>query len=268
MSEFEAEKATTGKSPCDCGCGDCGDAAKPQAADAQPDGSRRKLLFGGVIATPAIVMLSSRSALATGSSGGQCTASAHASVNLSKPKATHCKSLSPGCWKNTRNWPTPYVPGLPDPVGGTYATMLTVSFTALKNWFKTRYNLSGTSGNTKAANLAQAFLNHNATATMFSSVVPKIQYNGTLMMALWYGDTYAKHAGACILNAKYFGASSFGYTVQEFQAMINARYPNDPQLLADLEWLGNDRGSASCPSDGSADSPSNINWPAVLNVSV
>src|SRR6185312_5119039 len=121
MSEFEAEKSATGASPCDCGCGDCGDKAKPAVVEAQPDNSRRKLLFGGVIATPAIVMLSSRSALATGGGGGgQCTASAHASVNLSKPQATGCKSLSPGCWKNTRNWPSPFKPGLPNPVDGNY----------------------------------------------------------------------------------------------------------------------------------------------------
>jgi hypothetical protein len=271
MSEFEAGQTTTGKSPCDCGCGDCGDKAKPALVEARPNNDRRKLLFGGVVATPAIVMLSSRSALATGSNygGWGCTASAGASVNLSKPQATNCKSLSPGCWKNTRTWPSGFYPGLPDPVGGTYATCLTVSWTNLKAYFKNRYNLSGSSGNAKAESMATNFIAHNTyTATKFSAVIPKIVYNGTLMMALHYGSTSdIRHAAACILNAAQFGKTSFGYSVEEFQAMINARYPSS-QLTSDLEWLGNDRGGASCPSDGNADSPSNINWPVVLGVSV
>jgi hypothetical protein len=267
MSEIEAGKdATQGKAPCDCpDCPDCADkAAKASLAGAGPDNSRRKLLFGGVVATPAVLLLSSRPVLATGGGGYRgCTASAHASVNLSKPANVSCKGLSPGCWKATLNWPSLYKPGLPDPCGGEWATMFTVSFDALKQYFKNKYNCS----NSKAANLAQAFKNHNATATLFNQVVPKITYSGGLMQALHFGNELQRHTASAFLNAAYFSEASFGYTVQQLAAMINARYGKDNQLENDLIWLGGHRGG-DCPQDGDNDKSWKINWPQVLNVSV
>ena len=109
MSEIEAGKdAIQGKAPCDCpGCPDCAETAAKASVAAGPDNSRRKLLFGGVVATPAVLLLSSRPVLATGGGGYRgCTASANASVNLSKPQNVSCKGLSPGCWKETLNWPS------------------------------------------------------------------------------------------------------------------------------------------------------------------
>src|SRR5262245_22517116 len=227
MSEFEAEKAATAKSPCDCGCGDCGDTAKPVAVEAQPDNSRRKLLFGGVIATPAIVMLSSRSALATGGGGGgggQCTASAHASVNLSKPTATGCKSVSPGCWKTTRNWPSPFKPGLLNPVAGSWTT--TPTTTALKNFFKNTAHC--TSSDSTATSMAAKWQSINSQATLCQSYFPWAPSGKTFMQALQDNSNQTlRKAVACVLNAQQFGATSFGYTVAEVVAMINSRYNKD-----------------------------------------
>jgi hypothetical protein len=267
MSEIEAGKdATQGKAPCDCvDCPDCADkAAKASLVQAGPDKNRRKLLFGGVVATPAVLLLSSRPVLATGGGGGYrgCTASANASVNLSKPQNVTCKGLSPGCWKETRTWPSPYKPGLPDPTGGEWQTCFSVTFDQLKQWFKNKYNCS----NTKAGQLAQAFKNHNATATMFNSVVPKITYSGSLMQAMHYGNELQKHTASAFLNAAFFGENLFGYSVSQLQAMINAR-DGQSSLTNDLVWLGGHRGG-DCPSDGDNDKSWKINWPQVLNVSV
>lgn len=263
MSEFEAEKATTGKTPCDCGCGDCGGAAKPQAADAQPDNSRRKLLFGGVIATPAIVMLSSRSALATGGGKG-CTASAHASVNLSKPPAYGCKSLSPGCWKNTLSWPSPFKPGLPDPTNG-WATQFTVSDATLKNFFKN--TASCTSNSYKLNTMVANFRAKNQVATLCTSYFPWAPAGKSFMQALNDGGggntALLRMAVACALNAAQFGASAFGYTTAEIVVLINQRFnANDPTLHTDLSYLTSDRGG-SCPGAGSVNG---FNWCSLLNV--
>ncbi len=250
MSEFEAEKATAGKSPCDCGCGDCGDKAKPVATEAQPDNSRRKLLFGGVIATPAIVMLSSRSALAT-TGVGQCTASAHASVNLSKPQATGCKSLSPGCWKNTLNWPSPFKPGLPNPVDDSWTT--TPSVAALKTFFKSTAKC--TSSDSTAASMAAKWQSINAQATQCQSYFPWAPSGRTFMQALQDNSNQTlRKSVACVLNAQQFGAQAFGYTVAEIVALINSRYGKDNTLINDLDYLTSDRGG-SCPQDGGK-----INW--------
>ena len=143
MSDIEAGKdAIQGKAPCDCpGCPDCAETAAKASVEAGPDNSRRKLLFGGVVATPAVLLLSSRPVLATGGGGYRgCTASANASVNLSKPQNVSCKGLSPGCWKATRSWPNVFKPGLPDPCGGEWSTMFSVSFDSLKAYFKNKYN--------------------------------------------------------------------------------------------------------------------------------
>jgi hypothetical protein len=264
MSEFEAGKTTAAKGPCDCGCGDCGDKAKP-AAEAQPNNDRRKLLFGGVIATPAIVMLSSRSALATGGSSG-CTASAHASVNLSKPPATGCKSLSPGCWKTTRNWPSPFKPGLPDPTQSNSATawnnQFTVTDTTLKDYFKNVAQC--TSNSSKLTSMVAAFRAYNAQASMTGSYFSWAT-NVSFMQALWNGGggnaAILRAAVAAILNAQYFGKTSFGYTVAELVAMVNSRIGTDSANLAnDLAYLTSDRGG-SCPQDGGS-----INWCTLLNV--
>jgi hypothetical protein len=262
MSEFEAEKTATGKSPCDCGCGDCGDKAKPAPVEAQPDNGRRKLLFGGVVATPAIVLLSSRSALAT-TGVGQCTASAHASVNLSKPPATGCKSLSPGCWSNTRTWPSPFKPGLPDPTKvppDAWASQFTVTDAALKSYFK---DVAQCTTNTSKLNTMVAkFRAYNAQATMCSAYFSWAPAGKSFMQAL--NDTSnqeLRKSVACVLNAAYFGKTAFGYTVSEIVAMINSRYGVDATLINDLDYLSNDRGSASCPSDGGP-----INWCTTLNV--
>jgi hypothetical protein len=269
MSEIEAGKdAIQGKAPCDCpGCPDCAETAAKAKVGAGPDNSRRKLLFGGVIATPAVLLLSSRPVLATGGGGYRgCTASANASVNLSNPQNVSCKGLSPGCWKTTRNWPSQFKPGLPDPTGGEWSTMFSVSFNDLKTYFKNKYNLSGSSGNTKAGNLAQAFINHNATATKFNSVVPKITYTGGLMQALHYGNELQKHTASAFLNAAFFGEATFGYSVQQLWDMINTRY-GQSSLTNDLIWLGGHRGG-ECPQDGDNDQSWKINWPSVLNVAV
>jgi hypothetical protein len=251
MSEFEAEKVATGKSPCDCGCGDCGDKAKPAALETQPDNSRRKLLFGGVVATPAVVMLSSRSALATGTQGWGCTASAHASVNLSKPKAPDCKSLSPGCWKNTLNWPSPFKPGLPNPVDGSWFT--TPSLNDLKNFFKN--TASCTSSNTTAHNMAVKWQSITSQATLCQSYFPWAPSTKTFMQALQdNSDQTLRKSVACVLNAAQFGQQAFGYTVAEIVAMINSRYGKDNTLINDLDYLTSDRGG-SCPQDGGQ-----INW--------
>jgi hypothetical protein len=253
MSEFEAEKAATGKSPCDCGCGDCGDKAKPVAVETQPDNSRRKLLFGGVVATPAIVMLSSRSALATGGGGfgGQCTASAHASVNLSKPQATGCKSLSPGCWKNTRNWPSPFKPGLPNPLDGSWFTIPSTS--DLKNFFKNTANC--TNSNSTAQTMAAKWQAINSQATLCQSYFPWAPNGRTFMQALQDNSNQTlRKSVACVLNAQQFGQQAFGYTVAEIVAMINARYNKDNMLINDLDYLTSDRGG-SCPQDSGQ-----INW--------
>jgi hypothetical protein len=268
MSEIEAGKdAIKGKAPCDCpDCPDCADkAAKAALAEAGPDSSRRKLLFGGVVATPAVLLLSSRPVLATGGGGYRgCTASANASVNLSKPQNVSCKGLSPGCWKTTRNWPSLYKPGLPSPCGGEWSNMFSVTYNDLKDWFKDKYRLN----NTKAGNMAQAFKNHNATATMYNSVVPKWPYSGGLMQALHYGSEVQKHAAAAFLNAAFFGEAHFGYSVSQLAAMINARYSSDrARLEDDIVWLGGHRGG-DCPQDGDNDKSWKINWPQVLNVSV
>ncbi|HEX2114258.1 MAG TPA: hypothetical protein VHM01_07620 [Alphaproteobacteria bacterium] len=265
MSEFEAEKTATAKGPCDCGCGDCGDKVKPATVEAQPNNDRRKLLFGGVIATPAIVMLSSRSALATGGGGGgQCTASAHASVNLSKPKASGCKSLSPGCWKNTRNWPSPFKPGLPDPTkqnpGDAWNSQFTVTDAALKNYFKNVAQC--TTNNSKLNDMVAAFRAYNTQASMTGSYFI-FGGNKSFMQALWGtggGDTSLLRAAvACVLNAAQFGKTAFGYSVAEIVTMINDRYDNDKiRLAADLEYLTSDRGG-SCPQDRP------INWCTQLN---
>lgn len=261
MSEFEAEKAATGKSPCDCGCGDCGGTAKSAAA--QPDNSRRKLLFGGVIATPAIVMLSSRSALATGAGTGQCTASAHASVNLSKPTASGCKSLSPGCWKNTLSWPAPFKPGLPDPVNG-WPTQFTVSDSALKSYFKDTAEC--TSNASKLTTMVARFRAANQVATMCTSYFPWAPTGKSFMQALNDGGggntALLRMAVACALNAAQFGAQAFGYTYAEIVALINQRFnANDPTLATDLAYLTTDRGG-SCPSPGSVNT---FNWCSLLN---
>lgn len=252
MSELDAEKTATGKSPCDCGCGDCGDKAKPAVVEAQPDNSRRKLLFGGVIATPAIVMLSSRSALATGGGGGQCTASAHASINLSKPQATGCKSLSPGCWKNTLNWPSPFKPGLPNPIDGSWFTIPAAS--ALKDYFKNTAHC--TSSSSTALNMAAKWQSINSQATLCQSYFPWAPSNRTFMQALQDNSNQTlRKSVACVLNAQQFGAAAFGYTVAEIVALINQRVQaNDPTLLTDLDYLTSDRGG-SCPQDSGS-----INW--------
>jgi hypothetical protein len=268
MSEFEAEKAATAKGPCDCGCGDCGDKATPAAAEAQPDNSRRKLLFGGVIATPAIVMLSSRSALATGGGGfgGQCTASAHASVNLSKPQMSGgCKSLSPGCWKTTRKWPSSFKPGLPDPTKSNPAdgwnNQFTVSDSTLKNYFKNVADC--TSNSTKLSTMVGAFRAYNSQASMTGSYFT-FGGNKSFMQALHAsggGDaSLLRAAVAAVLNAAQFGKTDFGYSVSEIVAMINNRYATDYSRLAtDLAYLTSDRGG-SCPQDRS------FNWCSLLNV--
>jgi hypothetical protein len=250
MSEFEAEKTATGKSPCDCGCGDCGDKAKPAAVEAQPDNQRRKLLFGGVIATPAIVMLSSRSALA---GPAQCTASAHFSVNLSKPQATGCKSLSPGCWKNTLNWPSPFKPGLPNPIDGSWTT--TPSVADLQNFFKNTAKC--TNSDTVALNMAAKWQVLAGQATLCQSYFPWAASNLTFMQAeQQQSDQLIRKAVCCVLNAAQFGQQAFGYTVAEIVAMINQRVQaNDPTLLTDLDYLANDRGSPTCPQEGGK-----INW--------
>lgn len=250
MSEFETENTATGKSPCDCGCGDCGDKATPAVVDAQPDNSRRKLLFGGVIATPAIVMLSSRSALATGVTG-QCTASAHASVNLSKPQATGCKSVSPGCWKNTLSWPSPFKPGLPNPVDGSWTTIPTT--TALKNFFKNTAHC--TTSDSTATSMAAKWQAINSQATLCQSYFPWAPSGRTFMQALQdTSNQTLRKSVACVLNAQQFGAAAFGYTVAEIVAMINSRYNKDNTLDTDLTYLTSDRGG-SCPSD-----MGQINW--------
>lgn len=262
MSEFEAEKAATGKSPCDCGCGDCGGTAKSAAA--QPDNSRRKLLFGGVIATPAIVMLSSRSALANGSViAGQCTASAHASVNLSKPTASGCKSLSPGCWKNTLSWPAPFKPGLPDPVNG-WATQFTVSDATLRAFFKDTAQC--TSNSSKLSTMVANFRAANQVATMCTSYFSWAPTGKSFMQALNDGGggnaALLRMAVACALNAAQFGAQAFGYTYAEIIALINQRFnANDPTLTTDLIYLTSDRGG-SCPGPGSVNT---FNWCSLLN---
>jgi hypothetical protein len=263
MSEYEAEK-TTAKAPCDCGCGDCGDKAKPVLVEAKPDGDRRKLLFGGVIATPAIVMLSSRSALATGGGGGgQCTASAHASVNLSKPKAYGCKSLSPGCWKNTLAWPSPFKPGLPDPNTG-WTKQFTVTDAELKYYFKNVAQC--TSNSSKLTSMVGAFRAYNAQATLCTSYFSWAPSGLSFMQALHAGGggstATLRAAVACALNAAQFGKTAFGYTVAEVVAMINSRYGVDSNLDTDLAYLTSDRGG-SCPGAGSGNS---INWCTLLNV--
>lgn len=261
MSEFEAEKAATGKSPCDCGCGDCGGTAKPALVEAQPDNSRRRLLFGGVVATPAIVLLSSRSALATGVGGGQCTASAHASVNLSKPPATGCKSLSPGCWANTRTWPSGFYAGLPDPSknpSSWWVTQFTVTDATLKDFFKNTAQC--TSNDTKLTSMVAKFRAINAQATLCSSYFPWAPAGKSFMQAL--NDTSnqtLRKSVACVLNAAYFGKTAFGYTVSEIVALINSRYGIDNTLINDLDYLTSDRGG-SCPQD------QGINWCTILAV--
>ena len=253
MSEFEAEKTATGKSPCDCGCGDCGDKAKPAAVEAQPDNQRRKLLFGGVIATPAIVMLSSRSALA---GPAQCTASAHFSVNLSKPQATGCKSLSPGCWKSTRNWPAPFNPGLPNPLDGNWTIPTTIQ---LQNFFKNTAKCTNSDSTALAMAVKWQTLNGQATQCLsYFPWAPSGQNAKTFQQALIDNSNQTlRKSVCCVLNAAQFGAQAFGYTVAEIVAMINQRVQaNDPTLLNDLDYLSNDRGSANCPSDGGG----NIDW--------
>lgn len=262
MNEFEADKASAGKGPCDCGCGNCGDkAVESVAVESGPDSSRRKLLFGGVVATPAIMLLSSRSALAA----GQCTASAHFSVNLSKPQATDCKSLSPGCWKTTLSWPLPFEPGLPDP-NTDWSKQFSVSDADLRNFFKNVAKCA--SNDSKLTTLVAKFRSVNSQATICSSYFPWAPSGLSFMQALHAngGDSTAllRHAVAGVLNAAQFGPQAFGYTVAEFIAMVNTRYEsNDPQLTADLDYLGNDRGSASCPGGGTAQ---HINWCKILNV--
>jgi hypothetical protein len=269
MNEIEAgTDAIKGKTPCDCpDCPDCADkAAKASLAESGPDNSRRKLLFGGVVATPAVLLLSSRPVLATGGGGYRgCTASANASVNLSKPQQVTCKGLSPGCWKETLKWPSLCKPGLPDPCGGGWSTHLSVTYSDLKAFFKQKYKCS----NSTAGSMAQAFKNHNALAGMFSNIVPMIPGNGlSMMQALHYGNEVQKHAAAAFLNAAFFTKAQFGYTVQELHDMIVARYGSDKaQLENDLVWLGGHRGG-SCPQDGDGDKYWKIDWPKVLNVSV
>jgi len=263
MSEFEAEK-TTVKGPCDCGCGGCSDKTEPAAVEAQPNNDRRKLLFGGVIATPAIVMLSSRSALATGGhGGGQCTASAHASVNLSKPKASGCKSLSPGCWKNTLAWPSPFKPGLPNPINGSWnISPGNPSATDLKNFFKNSCTKPWESNrDSKALAMAGKWQTLAGQATLCSSYFDWAPSGKTFMQALQENDQKLRKSVACVLNAAQFGKTAFGYTVSEIVAMINSR-GDDPKLITDLDYLTSDRGG-SCPSGGSAQ---NINWCSVCAV--
>ena len=259
MSEFEAGKTTAAKDPCDCGCADCGDKATPVAVEVQPNGDRRKLLFGGVIATPAIVMLSSRSALATGGGGNGCTASAHASVNLSKPPATGCKSLSPGCWKTTRNWPSPFKSGLPDPtksnIGEGWGSQFTVSDAALKTYFKDVARC--TTNSSKLTTMVANFRAYNTQASMTGSYFPWAT-NVSFMQAMWNGGggntAILRAAVAAILNAQQFGKTAFGYTVAELVAMVNSRIGTDSANLAnDLAYLTSDRGG-SCPQDTS------FNW--------
>ena len=260
MSEFEAEKSATGKSPCDCGCGDCGDKAKPAVVEAQPDNSRRKLLFGGVVATPAIVMLSSRSALAGGGgpAGWGCSISAHASVNLSKPQYTDCKSLSPGCWKNTRNWPSPFNPGLPNPLDGNYTIPTQAQ---LQDFFKNKAKCTTSDATATAMAIKWGVL--NGQATLCTSYFPWAASGLTFMQALQSNSQLIRKSVCCVLNAAQFGAQAFGYTVAEIVALINQRVQaNDATLLADLDILANDRGNPSCPQDGSG----TINWCTVCAV--
>src|SRR5690606_35858614 len=146
--------------------------------------------------------------------------------------------------------------------GGGWQTMFTVTKHALKEYFKRKYPINYTTADL----MAQAFKNHNQTATMFNDVVPHFTYSGSFMQALHYGNALQKHTASAFLNAAYFG-SAFGYTVQQLYDMIVARY-GDPQLVSDLIWLGGDRGGENCPSDGSADKPDKIDWPTVLGVAV
>lgn len=261
MSEFQTDQANAAKGPCDCGCPECGDSTvKPAVAETVPDNSRRKLLFGGVVATPAITLLSSRSALA---GLAACTASAHASVNLSRPAATNCKSLSPGCWKNTLAWPAPFKPGLPDPNTG-WDKQFTVTDANLKSYFKDVAKCSN--DDTTLTNMIVSFRAKNTVATLCTSYFPWAPSGQSFMQALRAnggGNTaLLRHAIAAALNAAQFGPVDFGYTVAELVAMVNSRFGKDSQLAADLDYLGNDRGSASCPGAASA---GQINWCTILN---
>lgn len=259
MSEFEAEKSATGKSPCDCGCGDCGDKAKPAAVEAQPDNNRRKFLLGGVIVTPAVTMLSSRAALANA-----CSASAHASVNLSKPNVTaSCLSLSPGCWKNSLAWPSGFYPGLPDPITGSYFAPYS-SDANLLTFFTNACNPKTTqAGQTRLT----AFKAKRDIATLCTAYFPWAPSGLTMKQAMWTGGggtaSLLRHACAGLLSAVQFGEPAFGYTPAAFVQMVNDRYAaNDPQLQADVEWLGGDRGNPQCPNP----KDNNINWCQFLNV--
>jgi hypothetical protein len=83
------------------------------AAEGRRGGARRRFLAGGVIAAPAILTLSGRSALAD----LVCSISATLSNNASAVVSTNC-GVSPACWKNhatSDGWATgpAYQPGSP-----------------------------------------------------------------------------------------------------------------------------------------------------------
>ena len=188
----------------------------------------------------------------------------------SKPKATWCKSLSPGCWKNTLAWPSPFKPGLPDPRNGNWLGHLNVTAYQVKQWILDYsgclQNYKGDK-NQKAQTMGAYYENVNNQATLVKSYFPWGE-DKSFMEALHTGGggnlSIQRHAIAGVLNAAQFGPTAFGYTVAEFVAMVNARFGKDAQLQADLEYLGNDRGTASCPGAGSGQ---NMNWCSILNVS-
>jgi hypothetical protein len=74
-----------------------------------PGTSRRLFLKGGIAASPVVLTLFSRPALASNNWDGKCSYAIYVSANPSNP--LECDAgKTPGYWKNHQNWPLPYQP--------------------------------------------------------------------------------------------------------------------------------------------------------------
>jgi hypothetical protein len=102
------------------------EAASSEVMDSSLE-KRRRLIKAGLGAAPVLMTVVSRSAFATGTTGGQCTTpSAYGSINTSRQdKAYTCTGLTPGYWKQGQwfsAWPAPYYPTTTTGYGAHTAT--------------------------------------------------------------------------------------------------------------------------------------------------
>lgn len=212
---------------------------RAQMAGAASSG-RRRFLLGGIIATPAILTLTTRPALAN-----QCSISGMQSGNLSRPNDVTCQGLTIGYWKtHPYDWPD-YQVGPCNPItktGGTCSDYAVATSEQLQAWID---SASTPTEKLQRENAAQTYLAELSLqpGTPFAMVFgPGIASDPTLtlMQALWNtgnGGTLLAQAVAALLNAYRFGAESFGYTPEEIIQMVQNGISDEVTLLANLTLL-------------------------------